>query len=226
MFRFHSRVDGSRRSATVRFWNYSGGGPIGRSGEVMLSQGFSQMLILSPFPPSQPALLRMMSLPTKIPRQPCEIAVFAVTTKKSSVEQYFPIKILPSTLSGLLMILQLIFAKKASLKLWISLKSSPPCSLGRISLDQAIHAILLLSSQLSHQNLVSADWILLQRETGSWKQDIAWEGTAESTLLSIVIFPAVDRNLLDQPFAFCFILSTMDEKRSRFDLPKCSGSPR
>ena len=55
---------------------------------------------------------------------------------------------------------------------------------------------------------------------------MANDGIGESTLLSIVIFPAVERNLLDHPAAFCFILSTMEENKSRFLLPKSSGSPK
>ena len=39
-------------------------------------------------------------------------------------------------------------------------------------------------------------------------------------------FPVVDRYLLDHPFAFCLILSTIEAKLSLFRRPKCSGSPR
>ena len=49
---------------------------------------------------------------------------------------------------------------------------------------------------------------------------------AESTDWIITALPAVDRNCVDQFRAHCFILSTMDEKRSFFFLPKCSGKPR
>ena len=55
---------------------------------------------------------------------------------------------------------------------------------------------------------------------------MACDGMGDNTLVSIVIFPAVDKNLFDQPHAFCFIRSTIDEKRSRFFLPNSSGSPR
>ena len=87
-------------------------------------------------------------------------------------------------------------------------------------------AILRTPSLLSHQKLVNADWIFFVRDLGSLKQVIAWEGMGVRALRSIVIFPAVDRNLLDHPTAFILILSTIDVKRSLFLLPKCSGSPK
>lgn len=118
------------------------------------------------------------------------------------------------------MILQLSLAKKASLKLWISLKSRPPCSLGLLSFFHAIHTIFLLSIRSSHKKRVSTDWILWHRDIG------AWERTADMTLLSIVIFHVVDKNLFDQPLAFYRMWSTIEDKRSHFDLPKCSGNPR
>uniref|UniRef100_A0A0D3BQC1 Uncharacterized protein n=1 Tax=Brassica oleracea var. oleracea TaxID=109376 RepID=A0A0D3BQC1_BRAOL len=59
----------------------------------------------------------MMSRPTNIPLQPWEMALFAETVRKSSVRQYLPMRVLPSRLSGLLMIRQLSLARYASLKL-------------------------------------------------------------------------------------------------------------
>ena len=47
----------------------------------------------------------------------------------------------------------------------------------------------------------------------------------ESTLRSIVIFPAEDRCRFDQLFAFCWIRSTIDVNKSRFFLPNSSGRP-
>ena len=108
----------------------------------------------------------------------------------------------------------------------MSLNSSPPWSFGRVSVDQAIQAIFLLPLSLSHQKRVKAVWILWHRDTGSMKHDIVWDGIGKSTLFSIVIFPAVDRKRFDHPFAFWVILSTIDEKRSRFFLPNNSRITR
>lgn len=54
----------------------------------------------------------MMSRLIRITLQLREMALFAETDRKSSVGQYFPIKNVSNKLSGLLIILQLIFAKK------------------------------------------------------------------------------------------------------------------
>ena len=48
----------------------------------------------------------------------------------------------------------------------------------------------------------------------------------DNTLVSIVIFPAVDKKRFDHPQAFCFMRSTIDENKSLFFLPNSSGSPR
>ncbi|CAN6809108.1 unnamed protein product, partial [Brassica oleracea] len=65
----------------------------------------------------------------------------------------------------------------------------------------------------------------LMRDKGSLKHVIANDGIGERTLLSITIFPAEDKNLLDHPLAFCLIRSTIEVKRSFFFLPKCSAFP-
>ncbi|KAF8117265.1 hypothetical protein N665_0012s0265 [Sinapis alba] len=44
------------------------------------------------------------------------------------------------------------------------------------------------------------------------------------TLFTIINFPAVDKNLLVQLFAFCLILSTIEANKSFFRRPKCSGA--
>ncbi|CDY55001.1 BnaCnng27980D [Brassica napus] len=53
----------------------------------------------------------MMSRPTNIPLQPWEMALFAEIVRKSSVRQYLLMRVLPSRLSGLLMIRQLSLAR-------------------------------------------------------------------------------------------------------------------
>ena len=108
----------------------------------------------------------------------------------------------------------------------MSLISKPPWSFGSIILDQATHKVLRCPSGESHQKRVSADWILSHRDRGSLKHVIEYEGIGDRTLFNIVSFPAGDRCRLDQLRAFCLILSMIEEKRSRFLLPKCSGRPR
>ena len=66
----------------------------------------------------------------------------------------------------------------------------------------------------------------LHRLTGNWKHVIAKFGMGDRTDCNMVALPAVDKNWVVQLRDFCFILSTMEEKRSFFLLPKCSGRPR
>ena len=162
----------------------------------------------------------------RIPLQPCDIASVSAHSMIPSVVQYFPVSILAKRLSGWWRILQLSLARYASLKLWMSRKSKPPLSFGMIIFSQDIQAIFLLPLRSSHHKWVRADWILWHRDSGSLKLVRAWDGIGESTLWSIVVFPAVDRNLLDQPFSFCLIFSTIELNMSLFLLLKCSGSPR
>lgn len=70
-------------------------------------------------------------------------------------------------------------------------------------------------------------WILLQRERerGILKHNMTYEGIAERTDLSMIYFPAGDKNRVDQLWAFCRILSTIDVEMSLLKRPKFSGSP-
>lgn len=52
-----------------------------------------------------------------------------------------------------------------------------------------------MSDLSSHLNLVSIDCILLQRQIGSLKHDIVYEGIADNTDLRMICLPANDKNL-------------------------------
>lgn len=166
------------------------------------------------------------SLPSRISRHPCKVAVFLCHVLELSEGQYFPIKILDIKSSGLLSILLLNFPRKTSLKAWKSLNPKPPMSFGCIIFSHKTHAIFFCPSWSSYQNIVTADWIRLQKETGNLKQLIACDGMGESILLIIVIFPSFDKNLFNQLLPFFLILPPMEVKRSLFLLPNCSGKPR
>ena len=124
------------------------------------------------------------------------------------------------------MIRQLTLARRASLKLWISRTPSPPSPLDFIIVFQEIRDIPRVPAFGSHQNRVKADCIRLQSERGSLKHCIVWFGMADKTALRSTSFPAGDRCLVYNATALCLILSTKDENRSFFFLPKCSGTPR
>lgn len=108
----------------------------------------------------------------------------------------------------------------------MSRSPNPPYALGLVRVSHATQHIFLVPYGLSHQNLVSADWIRLQSETDSMKVDIVWFGMAVNTDFNIVNFPALDRNFVVQLAALCRILSTTEVNRSLFRLPKCSGRPK
>ena len=124
------------------------------------------------------------------------------------------------------MIRQANFASRAWLNRWISLSLNPPSALGFVSWSHATQQIFFSPSTSSHQNLVSTDWILLHRLTGSWKHDMEYVGTALRTAFNIVSLPALDSLFVDQLTTLCRILSTMEVNKSFFLFPKCSGNPR
>lgn len=86
--------------------------------------------------------------------------------------------------------------------------------------------IFLADWSLSHQNCVRAACICLHRPTESLKQDIEYVGIADKTNFYIVNFLAAERRRVDQDAARRLILSTIEEKRSRFLLVNSSGKPR
>lgn len=123
-------------------------------------------------------------------------------------------------------ILQLSFPSNASLKCCISLKPNPPCFFDFVNFSQEIQHIFFLSGFESHQNRVRADWILLHRLAGSLKQLIEYVAITESTYLSIMSLPALERNREDHLIDLCLILSTIKAKISFFQRPKLSGKLR
>lgn len=223
---FHSLVSLDIRSETSRSCSCSVVGPKGRKLFLRLIQESLKTLVEFPLPIAFPRWFISRSLPHNIPFQPWDEPELAVTDKKDWLLQYFPYRMRARRQSGLVSILQAIFPKRAWLKSWTSRRPRPPKLLGLVSLSHASQQIFLSPLLLSHQKRISIDCIWLHNPTGSWKQDIAKEGIAERTNCSIVSFPAVERNLVDQPRAFCFIRLTMEAKRSFFFLPKCSGKPK
>lgn len=62
---------------------------------------------------------------------------------------------------------QLSFARRAELKVLMSLNPIPPLLNGNVIFFHEIQLIFFFSEFASHQNLVRADWILLCNELGS-----------------------------------------------------------
>lgn len=108
----------------------------------------------------------------QIPLHPCEAEDGTEHCKKVESLQYLPRRTFASRHEGFVRILQLTFARRASLNFGISLKPRPPTFFEFVSFDQAIQHIFCFSADESHQNLVRADWMRLQKEPGSLKQDI------------------------------------------------------
>lgn len=70
------------------------------------------------------------------------------------------------------------------------------------------------------------DCIFLHKDMGILKHDMAYDGIAEKTALSITCLPASDKKQDDQLCGFCLIMSTIDVKISRLRRPKYSGKPK
>lgn len=91
---------------------------------------------------------------------------------------------------------------------------------------QATQHIFLTPSDVSHQNLVRTDCIILHKLAGSSKQDITYVGIAVRTAFSIVNFSALERCLVDQFETLCLMRFTIVVNRSFFLLLKCSGKTK
>lgn len=141
------------------------------------------------------------------------------------VRQYLFSKVCPNREFGFFSSLLVWFAKRAQLKISISLNPSPPTSLGRVSISQETQHIFWIYGLTSHQNRVSTDWICWHSDIGNLKQDIAYVGIVSITALRRIILPAPDKYLDVQLCACCFIMSTI-RKNVSFFLPKCSGKPK
>ncbi|WZZ87567.1 hypothetical protein YC2023_116146 [Brassica napus] len=163
----HSLSFGRKSSATLINYESFVGGPIGHSRAKVESHESFHTLADSPSPMAQPKWSRRRFLPIKIPRHPWEQEFGAVAWRRSWSGKYFPFMILASKHSGEFIILQLSLASKASLKHWMSLNPKPPSRFDFVIVDHATHEIFLSSGFESHQNLVSADWILLHKDLGN-----------------------------------------------------------
>ncbi|CDY14227.1 BnaA08g13580D [Brassica napus] len=72
-----------------------------------------QTLVVIPFPMAFPSFSLRRFLPCKIPLHPCEQTLGRSTSRKFFLWQYLPIRILARKLSGTVIILHAILAKKA-----------------------------------------------------------------------------------------------------------------
>ncbi|WZY87371.1 hypothetical protein YC2023_033755 [Brassica napus] len=160
---FHSFVPLHSRSETIRSWSTSFAGPNGVPRESSSIHRSVQTRVVLPSPIAFVICVASRSRPSRRLLHPCEQEVVGLTDNKPSFWQYFPTSTLARRQSGLVNTRQACLASRAVLNSWISLMPSPPISFGRVSLLQAIQQIFLLSSALSHQNLVRADCILLHR---------------------------------------------------------------
>lgn len=117
---FQSLVCGQIRSETNLFFEFRVAGPIGLIGFVRDNQGSFQMPVSLPLPIAFPSFESNRSFPITISLHPCEAVEVAVASKKGIFAQYLPMSSRANKQEGLLRILQLSFANKASLKLCIS----------------------------------------------------------------------------------------------------------
>jgi len=132
-------------------------GPIGAMGLARDNQGSVHKAVESPVPRIFPSWDLMRSLPIQIPLHPWDDELGAVLSRKWQAWLYLPSSTRARRLSGLLSILQLILAGRASLNFWMSLNPRPPFCVDLVSFFQEIQDIFLSSVFASHQNLVRAD---------------------------------------------------------------------
>ena len=130
---------------------------MGLSASEKDSHGSVHTLIEVPEPTIQPSCFAKRSLPIRIPRQPCEAEAATLQDKKEESWQYFPRRQRARRQERFFRILQLIFARRASLKAVISLKPNPPFFFGFAIFVHEIQDILRLSGSLSHQKRVKID---------------------------------------------------------------------
>lgn len=146
---------------------------MGLSGSSRLSHGSSQILIFAPFPTTQPSFFRRRSLPTRILCHPWEAALGEVQLKRFPSGQYLLKRVLPSSPYGFSRRRTLIFAKKASLKSWISLTPRPPLHFGRVNFSQEIQAIFLFPfprpTRSALAQIESACKEILAAQSMSWR---------------------------------------------------------
>ena len=151
---------------------------MGRDTSPVESQFSLHTLMSFPVPTAQPNLLLITSRTARIPLQQCDMAPEEEHERRSFYRQYFPNRIWPSSESGCLSKRQANFARRASLKSSISRKPSPPAFFSIVSFSHDTQQSRLISGFRSHQNRVKTDCICLQRDCGSLKQDIAYDGIA------------------------------------------------
>lgn len=182
---FHSLEPLLNKSATIRSWSISIGGPNGRPILPFKIQRSCHTMVEFPSPITFPRLVTRRSRPKRTLIHPWDDDGVGGRSRKLLFCQYLPNRIRESRQSGVETNRQACLASKAILKSWISLIPRSPMIFGNVILLQAIQQIFFLSAE-SHQNLVSADWIRLHRLIGSSKQVLAWVGIADKTCLSIV----------------------------------------
>lgn len=96
-------------------------------------QGSDQIFVSVPSPMTLLKCFNIRSRPAKIPVQLCEEDFVTCTLRKFALWQYLRRRTRVSKQLGLVSILQEIFAKRAVLKVWISLKPILPIPFGSVS---------------------------------------------------------------------------------------------
>lgn len=148
------------------------GGPVRWSGLHRDSQGSVYTLVVFPFPIVFPSFLFSSSFPIMIALQPWAAELGAELSRKEEELQYLPFRNRASMQSRFVRILQLNFARRASLNAWMSLKRNPLIFLLLLSFSHETHHIFFFSIFVSHQKRVRVDCILLQRLVRSLKHYI------------------------------------------------------
>lgn len=170
--RFQSFESGNSRSETFKSFVSSVGGPIGLRGSDRDSQGLFQTEVAFPFPITLPIRGFSKSRPIHRLLHPWEAVFETVQFRKGDDLQYLPNSTLARRQSGFDNNLQLSFARRALLKVLMSLKPRPLCLKDLVIFLQEIQHIFFFPALESHQKRVRADCILLHREFGSLKQVI------------------------------------------------------
>lgn len=140
---FHS-ISEVNKSATFRSRCSSEIGPIGLVVSSSDIQESFHTLVVWPLPNAFPRCSFRRSLPCRIPFHPCEHAWGVSTSRKFLFWQYFLTSILASKLSGPVRIRHANLARRAWLKICMSLSPKPPPALGFVSFSQETYIFLLL----------------------------------------------------------------------------------
>lgn len=117
---------GMRSSATNKSLLAAGGGPIMIIGVVRDNHGSFHTCVDLPLPMTLPICGLIRSLPMQIPHHPCDAEEGVEHSRNEVDTQYFPSRTRARRHAGFVKILQLTFARRASLNFFKSRKPKPP----------------------------------------------------------------------------------------------------